>query len=197
MKYIKKSIALATVIEKKLKTNDPQKIERIKDFLKGRMGAPIGIHTTGAPIIFSTVLSLLSFSIPLLSIWKAIFHWFNLPDYAVFAGIIPTALIYCMLIFPAMTLISRGYLQAIKFYIFLIYMTTALAVANFIYNVVLSFLDVTYNTGFLIGAVIGLICIIGSIKCLNTNIFTKTTAYYLHNRAWRKQIKILGNISLN
>ena len=63
----------------------------------------------------------------------AIFQWFSWPAHAVFAGIIPTGLLYCLLIFPSMTLFSRGFLAALKFYLGLIFLTAALAAGNLIY----------------------------------------------------------------
>lgn len=187
--YIKKSIKLGFDIEKKLKSDPPQDFETIKDYLKEKMGAPVGLHTRGIPLIFSTLFALLSFSIPQLSIWDMVFRWMSWPQYTVFTGIIAAGLVYCLLIFPSMTLVARGNLAALKFYLLLILFTAILATLYLLYTVIALTLGIENHTGFLIGAIMACIFILISYRFLNSRAWVKTMAFYLHNRVWRLQLK--------
>lgn len=131
--------------------------------LMERMGTSVGLHTAGVPFISSALLSVVSFAMPQLTLWGAIFQWFSWPAHAVFAGIIPTGLLYCLLIFPSMTLFSRGFLAALKFYLVLIFLTAALAAGNLIYAFTLVFIF-SEHTGLLIGALVGVLFSAGSIS---------------------------------
>ncbi|WEF30278.1 hypothetical protein PYR66_11565 [Klebsiella aerogenes] len=188
MKYINDSLKLATIVEQKIKAQDPKQLESVKMYLMERMGTPVGLHTAGVPFILSALLSLISFSMPQLSLWGAIFQWLSWPEHAVFAGIIPTGFLYCLLIFPSMTLFSRGYMAALKFYLALIFATAALAACNLLYALI-AVLTFDGHAGLLISAFIGVLFSTGSIKLINSAMFVKTSAFYLHNRVWRWQLK--------
>ncbi len=188
MKYINDSLKLGTIVEQRIKERDPKQLESAKMDLMERMGTSVGLHTAGVPFISSALLSVVSFAMPQLTLWGAIFQWFSWPAHAVFAGIIPTGLLYCLLIFPSMTLFSRGFLAALKFYLGLIFLTAALAAGNLIYAFTSVFIF-SEHTGLLIGALVGVLFSAGSIKLVNSAMFVKTSAFYLHNRIWRWQLK--------
>lgn len=188
MKYINDSLKLGTIVEQRIKERDPKQLESAKMDLMERMGTAVGLRTAGVPFISSALLSVVSFAMPQLTLWGTIFQWFSWPAHAVFAGIIPTGLLYCLLIFPSMTLFSRGFLAALKFYLILIFLTAALAAGNLIYAFTLVFIF-SEHTGLLIGALVGVLFSAGSIKLVNSAMFVKTSAFYLHNRIWRWQLK--------
>lgn len=135
--HIKKSLELGAAVEKQITTDDPQQLESVKDDLKEKMGAPVGLHTAGVPLIFSALFALLSFAIPQLSIWDTIFGWMKWPQHAVFIGIIITGLAYCLLVFPSLTFVSRGCLPALKFYLVLLLFTAVLAVLYLLYTIIM------------------------------------------------------------
>ncbi|EPH2693579.1 hypothetical protein WJG45_000830 [Klebsiella aerogenes] len=188
MKYINDSLKLGTIVEQRIKERDPKQLESAKMDLMERMGTSVGLHTAGVPFISSALLSVVSFAMPQLTLWEAIFQWFSWPAHAVFAGIIPTGLLYCLLIFPSMTLFSRGFLAALKFYLVLIFLTAALAAGNLIYAFISVFI-LGGHAGLLISAFLGVLLSSGSIKLVNSAVFVKTSAFYLHNRIWRWQFK--------
>ncbi|CAE1146151.1 hypothetical protein ACWA06_00980 [Serratia rhizosphaerae] len=188
--HIKKSLELGAAVEKQITTDDPQHLESVKDDLKEKMGAPVGLHTAGVPLIFSALFALLSFAIPQLSIWDTIFGWMEWPQHAVFIGIIITGLVYCLLVFPSLTLVSRGCLPALKFYLVLLLFTAVLAVLYLLCTIIMLLSGIESHMGFLIGAIIGFVFILASVKCLNSAMLVKTMAFYLHNRVWRRQLKI-------
>ncbi|RWT77142.1 hypothetical protein DN595_15980 [Enterobacter cloacae] len=50
IKYIKKSLALSTLITRQMATDDLHRLESLKDRLKGQFGVPVGVHMTGIPL---------------------------------------------------------------------------------------------------------------------------------------------------
>lgn len=166
MKYINDSLKLGTIVEQRIKERDPKQLESAKMDLMERMGTSVGLHTAGVPFISSALLSVVSFAMPQLTLWGTIFQWFSWPAHAVFAGIIPTGLLYCLLIF----------------------LTAALAAGNLIYAFTLVFIC-GGHAGLLISALVGVLFSAGSIKLVNSAMFVKTSAFYLHNRIWRWQLK--------
>ncbi|VDZ66739.1 Uncharacterised protein [Klebsiella aerogenes] len=89
MKYINDSLKLGTIVEQRIKERDLKQLESAKMDLMERMGTSVGLHTAGVPFISSALLSVVSFAMPQLTLWGAIFQWFSWPAHAVFAGIIP------------------------------------------------------------------------------------------------------------
>ncbi|AGB82563.1 hypothetical protein D781_2295 [Serratia sp. FGI94] len=187
---LKKSLELGASIEKQIGTDDPQRLESIKDDLKDQMGAPVGLHTAGVPLIFSALFALLSFVMPQLTVWIAVFNWMAWPQHAVFIGIIITGLVYCLLMFPSMTLISKGSVSALKVYLLLMLLTAVVAVLYLLYTIITLLFAAEYPMGYPIGAFIGLVFILASFICLNSAMFVKTMTFYLHNRVWRRQLKL-------
>lgn len=171
MKYINDSLKLGTIVEQRIKEQDPKQLESAKMYLMERMGTPVGLHTAGVPFILSALLSVISFAMPQLTLWGAIFQWFSARA-CCFAGIIPTGLLYCLLIFPSMTLFSRGFLAALKFYLGLIFLTAALAAGNLIYAFISVFIF-GGHAGLLISALVGVLFSAGSIKLINSAMFVK------------------------
>ena len=73
MKYINKIIKLSEKTNKKIEVSGVDELEKIKDDMKEKMGMPIGLHTFGAPLIISMVLTVISFSLPQFSFWLFIY----------------------------------------------------------------------------------------------------------------------------
>ncbi|SCC67060.1 hypothetical protein [Kosakonia oryziphila] len=60
MKYIKRSLTLSAVVAEKIKNNDPERLEKLKD----RLGVPAGWHMMGLSLIASMILAVFSFALP-------------------------------------------------------------------------------------------------------------------------------------
>ncbi|HDS1153727.1 TPA: hypothetical protein QDZ66_004559 [Pluralibacter gergoviae] len=187
MTILKKIFSMGTICEQRLKERDAEKIAALKMYLMERMGAPAGLHTAGIPLILSGFLSLFSFVIPQIPFWTHAFSWLNLPPQAIFAGIIPTGIIYCALLFSSMSFCARGYAVAFKFYLVMILLTACMAACNLIYAVFTALFSGA-NTALVISAVAAVIFSAGSYKLINSQMFLQTSAFYLHNRVWRWQL---------
>ncbi len=133
MRYIKKSLALSAVITKKMATNELQRLESLKDRLKSRLGAPVGIYMTGIPLGISMILAVACYAMPQVSVWMLLFRWLNLPEYKVLMGVFFAAVVYCVVIMSAMLLTARGSLIGYKLYLAIIAFTGMIAVVYFIY----------------------------------------------------------------
>ena len=72
MKNIERTLALSAVVAKKITTNDPDRLEKLKDRLKDRLELPAGWHMVGLPLISSMILAVLSFAFPQPFIWLAL-----------------------------------------------------------------------------------------------------------------------------
>lgn len=190
IKYIKQGLALSTITDKKIRTDDFAELESLKERLMDRFESPIGWHTSGMPIILSFVCALISFALIQAPLWIAIFQWFDLPRQTVFMGIFPALALFCVLAVSAMMAISRGFLFGLKLFLLLIALTAVGSAAIFIVSSISSVSAAEGSLGRLIGAGLGLIFIIFSGQCLNSRIFVRSIAYALHNRVWRKQLKI-------
>ena len=62
MKYITRNLILSAVVSRKMDTNDPQQLEKLKDRLKDRMGIPVGWHMSGIPLVGAMILSMFAFA---------------------------------------------------------------------------------------------------------------------------------------
>ncbi|AOR65357.1 hypothetical protein KU73_03910 [Pectobacterium wasabiae] len=173
-----------------MKTNDPEQLEKLKNSLKYRLGLPAGWHMIGLPLIASMILAVVSFALPQPFIWLAIFSWLDLPQYAVMAAIVPAAFLYSAITIIAVVLISRGFLAAIKIYLFMLFLTALVAIIYFLSAFVPALFGAERKLWFVISSLVGLVFISCSIKCINSAMFLRTNALYLHNRVWRKQLNI-------
>ncbi|WP_432372452.1 hypothetical protein ACRPHP_19230 [Pantoea allii] len=187
---LKKNLELSKSTTKRMVTNDLDELEHIKDDMKELMEKPIGFHTMGLPLVVSFILTLLSFAMPQALIWEAVFSFMGWPDYALLGGIILTGLPYCLIMFPSLSLIARGNYTALKVYISLMYFTSAVALLYFGHSLwALMFGENTSTLTFL-SSCLGVIFMLIAFKCINSLMFYKSNAFYLHNRIWRKQLEI-------
>jgi hypothetical protein len=190
MKYIRKSLALSNVIAKKITTNDPQQLELLKDRLKTRFGVPVGMHMTGIPLGISMILAIFCYAMPQVSLWMIIFNWLSIPEYKVLIGVFFAAAVYCVLIMTTMLLTARGSLAGLKLHLFIIMLTGAIAILYFIsafFSLLFGSVD---NYTPQITSLLGLIFFLLNIKWINSSLFYRSIALSLHNRVWRKQLKI-------
>ncbi|MGK3113819.1 hypothetical protein [Candidatus Pantoea formicae] len=190
MRNIKRSLALSAVVAKKIMTNDPAKLEKLKDRLKSRLELPAGWHMVGLPLISSMILAVVSFAFPQPFIWLAFFSWLGLPKYAVMAAVVPVSLLYSFITVTAMVFISRGFLLAIKIYLGMIALTVLVAALFFLTAFIPALFGAERPLWFVISSLLGLILSGCSVKCMNSDMFFRTNALYLHNRVWRKQLNI-------
>jgi len=189
LNHLKSSLALSKKVTVQIIQANDEQLESIKDEMTDEMDVPIGWHTMGLPLIASVMLTLISFSLPQISLWHGISNWMNWSEHAFLTGTIITDFIYCIIINPLMILIARGHYWALKSYVYLAFSTTVLVVLFFIYTTFGTLLSAEIKTTHLVASIIGTILIALSLRCLNSMIFYRMIAYCLHNRAWRKQIE--------
>ncbi len=72
--YIKKSLALSAVITGEMATDDCQRLESLKNRLKGQFGLPVGVHMTGIPLAISTLLTIFCYAMLQVSVWMLLFR---------------------------------------------------------------------------------------------------------------------------
>ncbi|PDO85554.1 hypothetical protein [Kosakonia pseudosacchari] len=190
MKYITRSLALSRVIAKKIATNDPQQLELIKDRLKSRFGVPVGMHMTGIPLGISMILAIFCYAMPQVSLWMIIFNWLSIPEYKVLIGVFFAAAVYCVLIMATMLLTVRGSLAGFKAHLLIIGLTGAGAILYFVSSFFSLLFGAADNYTPQITSVLGLIFFLLNVKWINSSLFYRSIALSLHNRVWRKQLKI-------
>lgn len=190
MNYIKKSLALSTVVTKKMATQDPLRLEEIKNGLKNRLGNPVGIHMTGIPLGISTILAIFCYAMSQVSVFTFIFNWLMIPEYKLLAGVFLGAIAYTILIVTTMFATARGSLISYKLYLSLIALTGIVAIIFFCASFLSLLLDNISNYTPQISSLLGVIFLLLNCKWLNSSVFYRSVALCLHNRVWRKQIKI-------
>ncbi|WP_105652602.1 hypothetical protein, partial [Cronobacter dublinensis] len=161
--------------------------ELLKKQLKEKVSMPVGWRSFGLPLIFSMVLSVISFAIPQVNLWVAVSDSLALPEPAFIIGVLITNLLFCLLIIPAMMWVARGYLRALQLYLGLISLAVLVNLIFFI-RVMLTL----YSSGCdgywnVFGALLGIILMVFGVRCVNSESFVKTIALGLHNRIVRKQ----------
>lgn len=190
MRYIKKSLVLSAFITKKMATNDSQRLELLKERLKSRLGAPVGIYMTGIPLGISTILAIFCYAMSQVSVWVLLFHWLNLPEYKVLMGVFFAAVFYCVVIMSTMLLTACGSLIGYKSYLAIIALTGMIAVVYFIYTWTLFVFGSIDNYTPQITSLLGLGFLCLNVMWMNSSIFYRSIVLTLHNRIWRKQSKI-------
>ncbi|WP_231564373.1 hypothetical protein [Enterobacter sp. Bisph1] len=190
IKFLTKSLVLSGVIARQIKTTDPHQLEKIKDRLKDRLGIPVGWHMSGSPLLASMILTIVSFALAQPWLWLAVFNGFGLPQHAVMAAIVPVSLIYSLLIVLAMYFVARGSYSALKIFLVLLAFSGLVSIINFIAVFLPVIFDGGQKTGFIVSAILSLLFIITSIRCINSRTFYRSNALFLHNRVWRKQLVI-------
>ncbi len=190
IKYIRKSLALSSVTTKKMATDDPQRLELLKDRLKSRFGVPVGIHMTGIPLAISMILAIFCYAMPQVSVWMMLFRWLGLPEYKVLMGVFFAAVVYCVIIMTTMLLTSRGSFTGYKLHLVVIVLTGMIAGIYFISSWFSFLFGVVDNYTPQITSVLGLIFFGLNIMWMNSSMFYRSIALMLHNRVWRKQLKI-------
>lgn len=189
LKYIKKSLALSAVVKTKMATDETQRLEWLKDRLKSRSGAPVGVYMTGIPLAISTILSIFSYAMPQASVWMLLFRWLELPEYKVLMGLFLASVVYCVVIMSTMLLTARGSLIGFKLHLAVITLTGIIAIVYFI-SAWFSLLSGSVNNYTpQITSVLGLVFFILNIMWMNSPVFFRSIALTLHNRVWRKQLK--------
>ncbi|MCW1831526.1 hypothetical protein OLZ33_05835 [Pantoea ananatis] len=189
-RQLNKTLQLSFITDMKIKKSDNEKLEEIKEAMMNEMDTPIGWHTMGIPLIISAILTVVSFSLPQISIWHGISKWMDWSKNAFFIGAMITDLVGCIIITPLMAVVGKGQYLALKSYVYIAFSTATLAISFLIYTILGTLLGADIKTTHLIVSIIGVILIILSFMCINSLVFYRMIAYCLHNRAWRKQIEM-------
>jgi len=189
-RQLNKTLQLSFITDMKIKKSDNEKLEEIKEAMMNEMDTPIGWRTMGIPLIISAILTVVSFSLPQISIWHGISKWMDWSKNAFFIGAMITDLVGCIIIIPLMAVVGKGQYLALKSYVYIAFSTATLAISFLIYTILGTLLGADIKTTHLIVSIIGVILIILSFMCINSLVFYRMIAYCLHNRAWRKQIEM-------
>ena len=190
IKYIKKSLALSTLITRQMATDDLHRLESLKDRLKGQFGVPVGVHMTGIPLAISTLLTIFCYAMLQVSVWMLLFRLLGLPEFKVMMGVFLAAVVYCMVVMSTMFLTARGSLTGYKLHISVITLTGLMSIVYFIWTWVSLVFSSVENYTPQITSLLGLGFFGLNIVWMNTSIFYRSIALTLHNRVWRKQLKI-------
>lgn len=189
MKNIKKSLVLSMIVDKKKRTLNDDQLDSLRDRLLDRAGGPVGLHTMALPLSGSTLLTMFSYMMWQVPLWMALFRWFGWPEFKLFAGILPAAMVYLLLLYAAALFTAKGFLRAFRFFLILILLTALGTLINFIAAVSPWLTGTTSHTTHLVTAVLAVIFSGCAVICLNSVMFYRTTAYCLHNHLWRGQLK--------
>lgn len=190
MKQISKSISLCAVVEKRIKTNDIEQLEIVKNGLKSRLVTPVRWHMQGLPLLISMMMSVFSFALIISSGWTYMVYWMNVSERAAASGILPAALLYSAAIITSMYFVARGYLIALIIYIGLTFITTIGSLLFFLMAVTSLVMSSESSSPSLIIVALSLIFSLIALKCINSSMFRRAVALFLHNRVWRKQLNI-------
>ena len=188
--YIKKSLALSTVITGEMATDDCQRLESLKDRLKDQHGVPVGVHMTGIPLAISTLLSIFCYAMLQVSVWMLLFRLIGLPEFQVMMGVFLGAVVYCMVVMCTMFLTARGSLTGFKLHLSVITLTGLMSIVYFIWTWISLLFSSVENYTPQITSLLGLGFFCLNIVWMNTSVFYRSIALTLHNRVWRKQLKI-------
>ena len=140
----------------------------------------------GLPLMLSMIAALLSFSVPQVAIWHEIFYAAGWQEYAIFAGIIPCILIFCILLFAAGSLTARGYALALKGSLLLLYGIAIIPATYLILTVIKTLIGQYDGIVFLITGVLSAFFSAISLASLNGDRFERAVSGFMHNRAWRR-----------
>ncbi|MBG0521743.1 hypothetical protein [Enterobacter cloacae] len=190
MKYIKNSLALSAVVKSKMATVDLHQLEPLKEELKAQFGVPVGVHMTGIPLALSTLLAIFCYAMLQVSLWLLLFRWLELPEFKVMMGVFSAASVYCLAVMSTMFMTTRGSLSGYKLHIFVITLTGLMSIVYFLSTWILLLFGPVDNYTPQITSLLGLGFFCLNIMWMNTSIFYRSIALTLHNRVWRKQLKI-------
>lgn len=190
LKHIGKSFLLGTVVENRIKTDDAEQLEILKNGLKSRLAHPFGWHMMGLPLLISMIMLVFSFALIVSGAWTLIVSWSDISVRAAASAILPAALLYSIAIVTSLFFVARGYLRALKLYIFLILITVMSSAVFFLIAVASLIAPNDTPSPLSIAAGISLILGLAAIKCINSSMFEKTMALFFHNRVWRKQLNL-------
>lgn len=140
----------------------------------------------GLPLALSMLCTLCSFAMPQPALWMGIFHLAGWPGYAVFAGIVPCVLCFCLVLFTLGSLTARGYCLALRSYLVLLRCVAAITTGYLLFTLAQFFLGHTPHPLFVAMSVAGVAFSALSFTSLNTLGFGRAVNGFLHNRAWRK-----------
>lgn len=188
IEHIKKSLALNVDVEHGVNTANLQQLDALKQRLMDYIGSETGGYTFSIPIVGSIIFAIFCFIMPQLTIWEAIFRLNGWPDDAILGAIFPTGIVYGILIFVPAFLTARGSVVGLKSFLCVITGTGIIAFAFFLFSLIAFITGRVNSPGDLIGAILGLLFIVTSINCLNSEMCTKTVAFYLLHRVSRQQV---------
>ncbi|ELY5938333.1 hypothetical protein ACV6RK_000072 [Cronobacter malonaticus] len=187
--YLKRILQLGCLVEHGLQNKRPEALERLKTQLKEQVRLPTGWRSLGMPLVLVMFMAVLSFAIPQVPFWVAISQSLGLAESAFFIGMLFSNFLFCVLIIPAMIGVARGYLRALQLWLALVAIAVFVS-ALFFMSVLVSLLSsegvVRWD---IIGALLGIVFSVFSVRCINSKLFMETVALGFYNRILREQAK--------
>ncbi|WP_105589295.1 hypothetical protein, partial [Cronobacter sakazakii] len=177
------------LVEHGLQNKRPEALEQLKTQLKEQVRLPTGWRSLGMPLVLAMVMAVLSFAIPQVSFWVAISQSLGLAENAFFIGMLVSNFLFCALIIPAMTGVARGYLRALQLWLALVAIAVFVSALFFI-SVLVSLLSSEEVVRWdIIGALLGIMFSVFSVRCINSRLFMETVALGFYSRILREQAK--------
>lgn len=170
-------------------TDDLQRLESLKDRLKGQYGVPVGIHMTGIPLAISMLLAIFCYAMLQVSVWVLLFRLLDFPKFKVMMAVFLAAVAYCIVVMSTMFLTARGSLTGYKVHLAVITLTGLMSLVYFIWTWSSLLFGSVENYTPQITSFLGLGFFCLNVVWMNTSIFYRSIALTLHNRIWRKQLK--------
>lgn len=105
-------------------------------------------------------------------------------------GVFLAAVVYCMVVMSTMFLTARGSFTGYKLHISVITLSGLMSLVYFIWTWIALLFGSVENYTPQITSLLGLGFFCLNIVWMNTSVFYRSIALTLHNRVWRKQLKI-------
>ncbi|WP_146211509.1 hypothetical protein [Mangrovibacter plantisponsor] len=184
MKQITASLARMKLLDARIRQASETELEAVMQELV--FPGVLNPFKFGLPLALSMLCALCSFAMPQPALWMGIFYLAGWPGNAVFAGIVPGVLLFCLALFTLGSLAARGYYLALRGYLVLLRCVAAISTGYLLFTLAQLFLGHAPHPLFVAMSVAGVAFSALSFTSLNTPVFGQAVNGFLHNRAWRK-----------
>ena len=162
----------------------PTQLQQFKTQLSEQMGKPVGLHTMGIPAAISTLGVIVSFAIPQLWLGYGVLAALSQPAERVFVWVVLVALLFAGINGVTMFMIGKGSMRAVRIHLALAVISLVLTAAYLLAALIGS----PFPGVSLTAALVSIVMLLLSGRCILSTSFYKMLLFTLHNRAWRKLI---------
>ncbi|MGD8162759.1 hypothetical protein [Pantoea sp. FN0307] len=189
-KKFKHHFAWCHTVEQSIRHADVKALDATREQLMDKMGQPFGVHTRGVPLIIATLTLLLGFAMVQIRLWELLFSGFSAGPHNLFFGILPTALIFAVVLSATVYFIAQGYMAAVSLFLSMAKTILILDLLYFVLSLYDFMLNKPYAGAQLISALLGILFIILAFLTVNAPSFRVMLTLMLHNRIWRRQLQL-------